>query len=56
MVWRFAELYCHWSLHNQLSYNFSGVHGFLILTVGAKIFKGKYMYSKLEFTGGTQTN
>ena len=27
------ELYCDWSLHNQHSWNVSGVHGFLSLTV-----------------------
>ena len=27
------ELYCDWPVHNQHSWNFSGVHGFLSLTV-----------------------
>ena len=27
------ELYCDWPVHNQHSQNFSGVHGFLSLTV-----------------------
>jgi len=27
------ELHCDWSLHNQLSWNFSAIHGFLRLTV-----------------------
>ena len=29
----YPELYCDWPLHNQHSWNFSGVHGFLSLTV-----------------------
>ena len=29
----YPELYCDWSVHNQHSWNFSGVHGLLSLTV-----------------------
>ena len=29
----YPELYCDWPLHNQHSWNISGVHGFLSLTV-----------------------
>ena len=29
----YPELYCDWPLHNQHSWNFPGVHGFLSLTV-----------------------
>ena len=29
----YPELYCDWSVHNQHSWNFSGVHCFLSLTV-----------------------
>ena len=29
----YPELYCDWPVHNQHSWNFSGVHGFLSLTV-----------------------
>ena len=32
----YPELYCDWPLHNQHSWNFSGVHGFLSLTVTLK--------------------
>ena len=28
-----SKLYCDWPVHNQHSWNFSGVHGFLSLTV-----------------------
>ena len=29
----YPELYCDWSVHNQHSWNFSGVHGLLSFTV-----------------------
>ena len=29
----YPELYCDWPVHNQHSWNFSGVHGFLSFTV-----------------------
>ena len=29
----YPELYCDWPVHNQHTGNFSGVHGFLSLTV-----------------------
>ena len=29
----YPELYCDWPVHNQQSWNFSGVHGFLSFTV-----------------------
>ena len=34
------ELYCDWSVHNQNSCSFSGVHGFLSLTV-TSVAKGR---------------
>ena len=42
------ELYCDWSVHNQHSWNFSGVHGFpLSLTVNleGQVFYWKEWYS-----------
>ena len=32
----YPELYCDWLVHNQHSWNFLGVHGFLSLTVNAQ--------------------
>ena len=32
----YPELYCDWPVHNQHSWNFSGVHSFLSLTVNVK--------------------
>ena len=34
----YPELYCNWPVHNQHSRNFSGVHGFLSLTVNSPSF------------------
>ena len=37
----YPELYCNWPVHNQHSWNFSGVHGFLSLTVSKRTRENK---------------
>ena len=42
------ELYCDWPVHNQHSWNFSGVHGFLSLTGNLSYLKHIFFFWKIK--------
>ena len=47
----YPELYCDWPVYNQHSWNFSGVHGFLSLTVIIRLRKVKIIKKTIWLTG-----